>query len=78
MCVRRSFGPGPFQPASHVPPDLAQATPLLRSLLKKETAFKWTPNHQREFNNAKAILASPSVVYPFNQTLKSMLYMDAS
>ncbi|TRY73420.1 hypothetical protein TCAL_14655 [Tigriopus californicus] len=34
--------------------DLAQATPLLWSLLKKGTAFQWMPAHQAEFDNTKS------------------------
>ncbi len=59
-------------------PDLSQSTMQMRSLLKKETNYVWTPEMQVEFEKAKSILTGPLAVFPFDPTLKTRLLTDAS
>ena len=62
-------------------PNFAGATENLRHLLKKDVAFHWTPRHDREFNNVKAMLTSkPILGHPdFTETAEPfILYIDSS
>ena len=59
-------------------PDLSAMTPTIRSLLKKNNAFVWLPQHQAEFEVAKQHLCSPMVVQPFDVNLQTELLTDAS
>ena len=60
-------------------PDLAQASKELRSLLKKDVEYVWTPEQERSFSLIKKILASSEmVVKPFNPQLRTEPITDAS
>ena len=59
-------------------PDLSQAMVKMRSLLKKDTAFVWTPEVDAEFERSKEILTSDMLVKPFDPALKTGLLTDAS
>ena len=59
-------------------PDLSQAMVKMRSLLKKDTAFVWTPEVNAEFERSKEILTSDMLVKPFDPALKTGLLTDAS
>ena len=50
----------------------------MRSLLKKDTVFLWTPEIQAEFDRAKQILTSPMMVKPFDPALRTGLLTDAA
>ena len=62
----------------HFMPDLAHMTKPLRQLLKKETAWQWTVEQQRAFDQTKELLTSPSIVQPFKQGREIELLTDAS
>ncbi len=59
-------------------PDLAQASSTIRTLLKKDMAWNWLPEHQKEFDHVKTLLTSNPVVAHFNPELPSVLLTDAS
>ena len=59
-------------------PDLSQALVKMRSLLKKDTAFFWSPEIDQEFVRSKQILTSPVMVKPFDPNLETGLLTDAS
>ena len=59
-------------------PDLSQAMIKMRSLLKKNTPFLWTPEIQTEFDRAKRILTSEMLVKPFDPDLNTGLLTDAA
>ena len=50
----------------------------LRKLLRKDTAWLWTEAHEQEFLAAKAIIANPANLSPFDPSLPTELYCDAS
>ena len=53
-------------------------TVAIRSLLKKNNAFVWLPEHDKEFNTVKSSLCSPVIVKPFDPSLPTELLTDAS
>ena len=59
-------------------PDLSQMTLELRSLLKKNVAFNWMPEHEEKFRQIKYILTSDMVIKPFDTKKKTILLTDAS
>ena len=59
-------------------PDLSQATSAMRTLLKKNTAWLWTPEIDLEFHKAKEILTSDAIVKPFDPKLEIVLLTDAA
>lgn len=59
-------------------PDLAQITKGMRSLLKKDTAYVWSPEISEEFDKARELLSSPMLVHPFDPQLETHLLTDAS
>ena len=59
-------------------PDLAQASAELRTLLKKDRAFHWLPEHQASFEVTKGLLMSPALVKHFDKTLPTELLTDRS
>ena len=59
-------------------PDLAQNSTAIRALLKKETAFQWLQDQQREFETIKEILTSELLVKSFDPELNTELLTDAS
>ena len=63
----------------HFLPDLAHMTAILRTLLKKNVAFVWLPEHQQEFDEVKSLLTSDMLVYyAFDPALSTELLTDAS
>ncbi|TRY81019.1 hypothetical protein TCAL_15522 [Tigriopus californicus] len=48
----------------------------MRSLLKKNTAYLWSPEIDAEFNHARKILSSPLLVQPFDPSLETHLLTD--
>ena len=59
-------------------PDLAHMTEPLRQLLKKNTAWVWTPDHQESFDLTKKNLTSPLIVKSYDPELPTALLTDAS
>ena len=50
----------------------------LRSLLKSDTEYVWSPEIDEAFTRVKSILTSDLVVHPFDPELKTVLITDAS
>ena len=59
-------------------PDYAHNTVIMSGLLKKKNSFVWTEDHQEEFTRVKKLLTSDPLVKPFDISLKTELYTDAS
>ena len=59
-------------------PDINQMTPRIRELLKKDVAFLWEPEHQKEFDEVKSTLLKSGILKPYNKDLKTILITDAS
>ena len=59
-------------------PDLAQMTPHMRELLKKECTWHWLPEHEAEFEYIKKVLTGPNVVKPFDPALETFLLTDSA
>ena len=59
-------------------PDLSQSTVKLRSLLKMNTEYIWSPEINEEFLKVKEILTSDMIVKPFDPELDTVLITDAS
>jgi len=73
----RSFLGLAVQIANFVP-DLAHMTTELRSLLKKDKAFVWLPEHQNAFSKVKHLLTSPPIVQFYDPNKDTYLLTDAS
>ncbi|XP_026688729.1 uncharacterized protein K02A2.6-like isoform X1 [Diaphorina citri] len=58
--------------------NLSQLTVSLRSSLKKNTSWSWTPNHQAEFENLKKIISSVPVLTYFDPNKPLTLSVDSS
>ena len=58
--------------------DLATTSEPLRSLLRKDTLYKWTEDIEHAFNATKKLLTSPNVVSFFDPALPTSLLSDAS
>ena len=50
----------------------------MRQLLKKGTAYVWTEDLQKAFEETKALLSSPAIVHFFDPALQTTLLSDAS
>ena len=59
-------------------PDMSQLTIELRSLLKKDVAFSWLPEHEEKFLEIKSALCSNLVIKPFDPNLHTIILTDAS
>ena len=59
-------------------PDLAHVTLPMRALLKSSSAWQWLHEQQRSFEKTKDILTGPLLVKPFDISLPSEIYCDAS
>ena len=59
-------------------PDLSHALQPLRCLLKKDTMYKWQPEHTAAYEESKKILTSPLLVHHFDPKLPTELLTDAS
>ena len=59
-------------------PDMAHMTEPLRTLMKKDVAFVWLPDHQLAFDQIKKLLSSQMIVKFFDKNLKTELLTDAS
>ena len=60
-------------------PDLAHNVTRMRELLKKDTAFTWTPDTQKEFDNVKMLMTKRKLMLkPYNTKWKATLMTDAS
>lgn len=74
-----SSPPPPTSPVcGHFHHDLSQITVEMRRLLKKGTAWLWTPEHNQELQRLKQRLLEPPVVRYFDATLPSSILTDAS
>jgi transposase InsO family protein len=62
----------------HYIPDLSQLAEPLRPLLRKNTAWVWTPAHQRTFEKVKAALTAELSTHFFDPSLQSYILTDAS
>ena len=59
--------------------DVATMTTNLRMLLKKESAYIWTPTHQRDFEELVKIASDGNLVLkPFDPSLPTEIDVDAS
>ena len=47
-------------------PDLSHMLSKLRPLLKKDVAWTWTEDHEKDFVGIKKILCSKSIIHPFD------------
>lgn len=63
---------------THFIPDVSHICVLLRGLLKKDVAWVWLPSHEEAFINARELLCSPMLVFPFDPRLETELLTDAS
>ncbi|KAL7851936.1 hypothetical protein SRHO_G00177210 [Serrasalmus rhombeus] len=59
-------------------PNLAAKTSHLRELLHKENEFRWTVNHEREWQNLKTALTTAPVLTFFDTTKSIKISTDAS
>ena len=59
-------------------PHIQQLINTMRGLVKKDVAFVWTPEIDKEFKTARQILSSDAVVRPFDLNAKTELITDAS
>ena len=57
---------------------MAPATVSLRSLLRKATAFVWTPECKAQFQQMKAILSDERYIKPSDPELYTELLVDTS
>ena len=48
-------------------PDLAHMMSTLRPLLKKDIAWTWADDHEKSFEEVKALLTSQMIIHPFDQ-----------
>jgi hypothetical protein len=62
----------------HFVPNLAMVTDSLRRLLKKDTAWNWTPEIQASFDKTKELLSGELSVVPFSSKSSTTLFTDAS
>jgi transposase InsO family protein len=62
----------------HFVPNLAMVTDSLRRLLKKDTAWNWTPEIQASFDKTKELLSGELSVVPFSSNRSTTLFTDAS
>ena len=58
--------------------EIAATAAPLRPLLRTDTPFVWTPDHDEAFAAVKRVLASPPILAPFDQTAETVLQTDAS
>ncbi len=59
-------------------PDLATGTVQISSLLRKKTAWVWTPDQEKEFVTVKKLLMLAPIARYFGSQLESKLLRDAS
>lgn len=59
-------------------PNLSAKTSHIRKLLHRENEFKWTADHEREWNALKRTLTTPPVLTFFDPTKKLKVSTDAS
>ena len=61
-------------------PDLSHMLSKLRPLLKKDVAWTWTDDHEKDFLGIKKILCSKSIIHTFDRrdTTRTTLLTDAS
>ena len=59
-------------------PDMAPATVCMRALLRKASAFVWTPECEAEFQQMKAVPADERFIKPFDPDLYTELLVDTS
>ena len=59
-------------------PDMAPATVSMRALLRKNTAFIWTPECQVEFKQMKSVLVDEQFIKAFDPNLHTELLVDTS
>lgn len=63
--------------ANRFKPQLATLTAPLRELLKKDTEYKWTNDHEVAFQKLKTCLLDVIKLSFFNKSDRTMLYADA-
>ena len=59
-------------------PDLSPATVSMRTLLRDNTSFMWSPECEEEFVQIKTVLADERYIKPFDPDLDSELLVDTS
>ena len=50
----------------------------MNQLLRKDTAWRWTKVHQKEFEDIKKIILLTKALTPFSPKLPTQLYVDTS
>lgn len=58
--------------------NLSQETSELRKLLKKDTTWYWSEQHENEFTNLKKIISSAPVLTYYDPNKPLLLSVDAS
>ena len=58
--------------------EISEVAEPLRPLLRKNSAFIWSPNHTTAFEAVKRALSTPPVLQPFDPQLPTELHTDAS
>ena len=69
---------GLVQQFSQWVPDIAPATVSMRSLLRNNAAFVWSPECEVEFQQMKAVLSDEKFIKPFDPDLDTELLVDTS
>ena len=59
-------------------PNLTELTQPMRYLLKKNTAFIWTADHEKAFQETREFLTSDVILKPYDPSLPTALRTDAS
>lgn len=59
-------------------PSLAERTPLLRSLIKHDAVFEWTPNHTKEWQGICECLSKEPLLAMFDPRKETKVTSDAS
>ena len=62
----------------HYLPDLSKMTGNIRTLLKKDVAYQWLPEHQKDFEELKKTLTDKMMLHFFDPTLETSLLTDAA
>ena len=59
-------------------PDIAHSMSFLRPLLRPKNAFRWTDEHQKEFEKVRTLVTHDMKIQPFDKSLPVRIVVDAS
>ena len=59
-------------------PAIAQVSEPLRQLMKKEIAFVWLPEHEKEFQELKQVITNAPVLTYYDANKENIIHSDAS